>query len=207
MPSKQRFNIHHWGRYDYLPILEAMQQFTKTRQENTPDVIWLVEHNPVYTLGQRAILSDIIQPTEIPIISTDRGGRVTYHGPGQLVVYPLLNLNRLTCHLRMLVSAIEKSIIQLIADYNISAYTERKAPGVYIKGAKVASLGLRIRKGYCYHGLAINVEMDLTPFNAIYPCGFKEMNMTQLVDWIGPTSLKTISDQFLYYFSQELFKT
>jgi lipoyl(octanoyl) transferase len=205
MKSDYPFKIRHWGKCDYLPLWRTMQTFTRERTETTQDEIWIVEHNPVYTRGPRATCEDIMNPTDIPIVSTDRGGRVTYHGPGQLVIYPLLNLKRLKCHLRMLVDAIETTMIRLLGDYQIPAYAEPKAPGIYIKAAKVASLGLRIHKNYCYHGLAINVAMDLTPFQGIHPCGLKDIAMTHLVDWIGPTSLASISEQFLHHWYQQPF--
>jgi lipoyl(octanoyl) transferase len=203
MHTEYPFNVRNWGRCDYSPLFQAMKHFTQRRTEHTPDEIWLAEHNPAYTLGQQRTPEDIIKPIKAPIIQTDRGGRITYHGPGQLIIYPLLNLKRLQCHLRMLVDALENTLIRLLAEYHITAYSERKAPGIYIQNAKVASLGIRIIRNYCYHGLAINVDMDLTPFQAIYPCGLQNITMTQLVDWIGPISLAKVGEHFLNYFYQQ----
>jgi lipoyl(octanoyl) transferase len=206
MKMSEPFLVRTWWGYEYVTIWQAMQRFTQQRTSQTCDEIWLAEHPPVFTVGQRATFEDIIQKDmTIPIIHTDRGGRVTYHGPGQLLIYPLLNLKNLGCNLRELVSALEDTLIRLLQCYGVIGYAKREAPGVYIQEKKVASIGLRIRQGYCYHGIAVNIDMDLTPFQSIYPCGFKELAMTQLVDWIGPVSRDKIAEQFLVYWLQQPF--
>lgn len=159
-----------------------MQDFTKSRNDKTEDEIWIVEHPPVYTLGRNGKKEHILQESDIPIVNVDRGGQVTYHGPGQLVIYVLLDLHRRKLGIRELVTLIEKSIIQLLEKYAIKAYSDRKAPGVYIDGCKIAALGLRVSKGRTTHGLSLNIDMDLTPFNAINPCGYKGLIITQCKD-------------------------
>lgn len=193
--------IRYLGQRDYLSTWHAMQRFTEERTLKTQDELWILEHNPVYTLGQRNILNDLVKPTSITVIPTDRGGRITYHGPGQLLIYPLFNLKRLQCDLRQLVSALENTVIQLLADYRINAYANPKAPGVYVNEAKIAALGIRIRKGCCYHGLAINIDMDLSPFKAIRPCGF-DIQTTQLSALIPVHQIdkQQIATQLCHYF-------
>jgi lipoyl(octanoyl) transferase len=169
-------------RAPYHVIYQAMQAFTAQRSSNTADEIWLIEHEPVYTLGQAGRWEHLLNPHAIPIEKTDRGGQVTYHGPGQLVIYPLLDLRRFRLNIRSLVSLLEKTVIDFLADYTIIAEARQDAPGVYVNGAKIASVGLRIRRGCCYHGIAFNVAMDLTPFSWINPCGFAKLPITQLID-------------------------
>ena len=170
------------GQADYLTCWREMQQFTEQRDDNTSDQIWLLEHPPVFTLGLNADRSHILNPGDIPVIQIDRGGQVTYHGPGQLVVYPLLNLKRLGLGVRDLVCALEEAVVNTVAGYGIHAAGRRDAPGVYVAGQKFASVGLRIRRGCSYHGMAINVAMDLEPFQRINPCGFADLTVTQLAD-------------------------
>jgi lipoyl(octanoyl) transferase len=181
----------------YNTVAEAMRLFTDKRTPETPDEIWFVEHDPVYTLGQAGKLEHILNPGIIPIEKTDRGGQVTYHGPGQLVVYPLLNLRRLKLGIRELVTLLEETVIGLLASYNIQAEAKKEAPGVYVNSAKIASIGLRIRRGYCYHGLAVNIAMDLSPFLGINPCGFSQLNITQLSDLGGPSDLNVVANAFM----------
>ena len=157
-----------------------MQTFTNERNEETVDEIWLVEHPPVFTQGQAGKPEHLLQTGNIPVIQIDRGGQVTYHGPGQLVVYTLIDMKRKKFTIRDLVTHLEKSVIALIADYNVEALAKRDAPGVYIQDKKICSIGLRIRRGCSYHGLALNVAMDLEPFSRIHPCGFRQLKMTQL---------------------------
>jgi lipoyl(octanoyl) transferase len=159
-----------------------MQDYTNRRDESTPDQLWLLQHPPVYTLGQAGRTEHLIDPGDIPVIKTDRGGQVTYHGPGQLIAYILLDLRRAHLGIRALVSHLEQSVISLLAEYGITAAARRDAPGVYIAQSKVASLGLRIRKGCSFHGLSLNVDMDLTPFEHINPCGYPGLKVTQLAD-------------------------
>lgn len=157
-----------------------MREFTDTRDETTPDELWVVEHSPVFTLGQAGKREHILRESDIPIVKSDRGGQVTYHGPGQLVIYLLLDLRRKSLGVRDLVSGIENAIINLLKAWGIAAEARKDAPGVYIKRRKIAALGLRVRRGRSYHGLSLNVAMDLTPFEAINPCGYEGLEVTQL---------------------------
>jgi lipoyl(octanoyl) transferase len=173
------------GQVDYQPTWHAMQRFTDTRGVDTPDEIWLLEHSPVFTQGQAGKAEHVLFPGDIPVVQVDRGGQVTYHGPGQLVAYLLLDVRRSGIGVRELVSRIERSLVDLLASYGVSANTKPDAPGVYVDGAKIASLGLRIRNGRSFHGLALNVDMDLQPFQRINPCGYAGMAMTQLADQVS----------------------
>ncbi len=184
-------------RSSYNTVVEAMRLFTDKRTPKTPDEVWFIEHDPVYTLGQAGKLAHILNPGIIPIVRTDRGGQVTYHGPGQLVVYPLFNLRRLGLGVRELVTLLEKTVIDLLASYNIHAEAKKEAPGVYVNSAKIAAIGLRIRRGYCYHGLAFNIAMDLSPFLGINPCGFSQLDITQLSDLGGPSDLNVVANAFI----------
>ena len=178
------------GRTDYQKTWQAMKDFTHQRDDNTPDEIWITEHAPVFTQGHNGKPEHLINPGDIPVIQIDRGGQVTYHGPGQLVVYCLLNITRLGFGVRALVTHIENAIIAFVGDYNIEASARADAPGVYVGEAKIAALGLRIRKGCCYHGLSLNVDMDLSPFTRINPCGFENLAVTQLSDFGVSVSLE-----------------
>lgn len=182
------------GQVDYQPTWHAMQRFTDTRGMETSDEIWLLEHSPVFTQGQAGKAEHVLFPGDIPVVQVDRGGQVTYHGPGQLVAYLLLDVRRSGIGVRELVSRIERSLIDLLASYGVSANAKPDAPGVYVNGAKIASLGLRIRNGRSFHGLALNVDMDLQPFQRINPCGYAGMAMTQLADQVtGPIALSEVS--------------
>ncbi|PTS85893.1 octanoyltransferase [Pseudomonas sp. HMWF032] len=182
------------GQVDYQPTWHAMQRFTDTRGADTPDEIWLLEHAPVFTQGQAGKAEHVLFPGDIPVVQVDRGGQVTYHGPGQLVAYLLLDVRRSGIGVRELVSRIERSLIDLLASYGVSANAKPDAPGVYVDGAKIASLGLRIRNGRSFHGLALNVDMDLQPFQRINPCGYAGMAMTQLVDQVlGAIDISEVS--------------
>jgi lipoyl(octanoyl) transferase len=174
------------GRTRYVPVFQAMQAFTAQRTAQTPDELWLTEHEPVFTQGQAGRAEHLLAPGDIEVVQSDRGGQVTYHGPGQLVVYLMVDIRRARLSPRGLVSVIENSIISLLAGYGIEAANRRDAPGVYVAGAKVAALGLRIRRGFSYHGLSLNVQMDLEPFGRINPCGLIDMKVTQLADLGGP---------------------
>lgn len=171
-----------------------MQDFTDRRDAATRDEIWLLEHPPVFTLGLNADPSHILAPGDIPVVRVDRGGQVTYHGPGQLVVYTLLDLKRSRLGIRDLVCALENSVIELVAGYGIEAVARRDAPGVYVDGRKLASVGLRVRRGCSYHGLALNVAMDTEPFTRINPCGFDDLGVTQLAALGAPTDLDEVGD-------------
>lgn len=182
------------GRVEYQPTWRAMQQFTAARDAATRDEIWLLEHPPVYTLGLAGKMEHVLAPGDIPVIHIDRGGQVTYHGPGQLVVYPLIDLKRLRLGVRALVEALENSVIATLAEFGIQAAGRRDAPGVYTPGGrKIAALGLRVRRGCSYHGLAFNIAMDLEPFSRINPCGYADLEITQLKDLGGPADVNTVA--------------
>ncbi|PZP58381.1 MAG: octanoyltransferase [Azospira oryzae] len=171
--------IRRLGRADYVPTWQAMKDFTLSRSAGTLDELWVVEHPPVYTVGQAGRPQHLPRRSDIPVVPTDRGGQITYHGPGQIVVYLLLDLRRLKLAVRPLVRRMEQAVIDLLSRRGIQAYAREEAPGVYVEGAKIAALGLRIRNGCCYHGLAFNVDMDLSPFEAIDPCGYRGLPVTQ----------------------------
>ncbi|MBV7403976.1 lipoyl(octanoyl) transferase LipB [Enterobacter sp. ENT03] len=175
--------IRHLGLQPYEPVSLAMHDFTDTRDDTTPDEIWLVEHHPVFTQGQAGKAEHVLMPGDIPVIQSDRGGQVTYHGPGQQVMYVLLNLKRRKLGVRELVTLLEQTVVNTLAESNIEAYPRADAPGVYVGGKKICSLGLRIRKGCSFHGLALNIAMDLAPFQRINPCGYAGMEMAQLSQW------------------------
>lgn len=168
------------GRQDYVPLWHEMRDFTDARDENTPDEIWFCEHPPVFTLGLNAAKEHLLAPGDIPVVQIDRGGQVTFHGPGQLMIYPLLDIRRANIGVRRLVTALEQSVVDLAADYKVAAAARADAPGVYVEGRKLASVGLRIRRGASFHGMALNVDVDLEPFSRINPCGYKELEMTDL---------------------------
>ncbi len=171
-----------------------MQTFTNERNASTPDEIWFLEHPPVFTLGMNAAPEHLLAPGDIPVVQIDRGGQVTYHGPGQLVVYPLLDVRRAGLGVRQMVMALENAIIDLLASWNIAAVAKREAPGVYVNGRKVASIGLRIRRGSSYHGLAFNVAMDLQPFQRINPCGYRGLEVTDLRSLGVNASVQEVAD-------------
>lgn len=186
--------IRRLGRVEYQPTWRAMQRFTEERGAATPDEIWLLEHPPVFTLGANASRAHLIAPGDIPVVQIDRGGQVTYHGPGQLVVYPLIDLRRLGVGIRDFVSALERAVIDLAAEFGIAAEGRRSAPGVYVGGEKLASVGVRVRRNGSYHGLALNVALDLEPFSRINPCGYQGLRMTQLAALGGPSSVWECAD-------------
>ena len=184
--------VRDLGRQPYEPVWRAMQAFTDARDEATPDELWLVEHDPVFTLGQAGKPEHVLMPGDIPVLHVDRGGQVTYHGPGQIVLYPLLDLRRLKVGVREYVCRIEQAIIDTLGDWNIDAVRREGAPGVYVAGAKIAALGIRVRRGCTFHGLAFNIAMDLSPFQRINPCGFEGLQVTSLVDLGGPSGLDAV---------------
>jgi len=179
---------------DYSKVWHAMQNFTDNRDEQTVDELWLVEHPPVFTQGQAGKEEHLLMPGDIEVVKVDRGGQVTYHGPGQQVIYFMINLRRKKIGVRELVTLIEKTIIAALKNYNITAYPKPDAPGVYVDDKKVASLGLRVRKGCSFHGLALNVNMDLSPFSRINPCGYAGLEMIQTCDLNGPQDTNSASD-------------
>ena len=180
--DSERARIRNLGRVEYEPTWQAMQAFTAQRTEATPDELWLLEHPPVYTLGQAGKAEHLIAATDIPVVPIDRGGQITYHGPGQVVAYVLVDLRRRGYGIRELVTRMEQAVIDLLAVHGVTAARLAGAPGVYVGGAKIAALGLRVRHGCTYHGLAFNVDMDLAPFAAINPCGYPGMAVTQCRD-------------------------
>ncbi len=192
--------IRRLGQVPFEPTWQRMQNFTDTRTADTPDEIWLLEHDPIFTLGLAGKREHLLAPGAIPVLHIDRGGQVTYHGPGQLVVYPLLDLRRRRLGPRALVSALEQATIETLTEWNIDAHARPDAPGVYVGEEKIASIGLRIRRGASYHGLALNVAMDLEPFTRINPCGYAGLRMTQLSELGAPTDLDTVAETFLQSF-------
>jgi lipoyl(octanoyl) transferase len=182
------------GCVEYEPTWREMQRITDEAGDRTPDEIWFLEHPPVFTMGMNAKAEHLLATGDIPIVHIDRGGQVTYHGPGQLVVYPLLDLERHRLTVRSLVDGIERAVITTVAKWGIEARGDRCAPGVYVRSRKLASIGLRIRRGRCYHGLALNVAMDLEPFRRINPCGYAGLQMTQLADLGAPSDPRTVAE-------------
>lgn len=176
----RRLEIYQLGQQDYKSVWQAMSAYTDRRDDNSPDQLWLVQHPPVFTQGQAGKAEHILMPGDIPVVQVDRGGQVTYHGPGQIVAYPLINLRRLGIGVRDLVTALEQAIVATLADFKVEAYPKPDAPGVYVNETKVASLGLRVRRGCSFHGLSLNVDMDLQPFDRINPCGYVGLQMSQL---------------------------
>ncbi|HHJ35635.1 MAG TPA: lipoyl(octanoyl) transferase LipB [Gammaproteobacteria bacterium] len=190
-------SIHcrHLGEADYRETWQRMQDFTDSRGPDTEDELWFLQHPPVYTLGKNGRAEHVLGPADdIPVINSDRGGQVTYHGPGQIVVYTLLDLNRLKMGVRDLVTLIEQSVIELLAGYGIDSCARRDAPGVYVNDAKIAALGLRVRKGCSFHGMALNVDMDMTPFGRINPCGYEGLEITQLQDFVEDIQIADVTD-------------
>lgn len=196
--------VRHLGHCDYLPVWHAMQEFTATRTEDAADELWRVEHPPVYTQGMNGKPEHLLDPGAIPVIQVDRGGQVTYHGPGQAVIYVLVDLRRRGWGVRQLVGYMEQAVIDLLADYGIPAHARRDAPGVYVGNSKIAALGLRVRRGCSYHGLSLNVAMDLEPFQRINPCGYAGMEVTQVSDLGGPGDLGEVSDALLRHLGRYL---
>lgn len=187
--------IRRLGLVPYEPTWRAMQTFTDGRDASTRDEIWFVQHPPVFTLGLNAAREHLLAPGDIPVVQIDRGGQVTYHGPGQLVVYPLIDLRRRPLGVRQLVVALENAVIDTVAEFGIAAAGRRDAPGVYVGGAKLASIGLRIRRGSSYHGLALNVTVDLEPFQRINVCGFRGLAVTRLSDLCAEADVERVTDR------------
>jgi lipoyl(octanoyl) transferase len=203
-PDSEILGFRELGHADYEPVWRAMQRFTDTRDANTADEIWLLEHPPVFTQGQAGKAEHVLFPGDIPVVQVDRGGQVTYHGPGQLVGYLLLDVRRSGLGVRDLVTRIEQCLIDLLASYGVSANARSDAPGVYVNGAKIASLGLRIRHGCSFHGLSLNVDMDLQPFRRINPCGMANLPMTQLCDLVGPVAIQEVQTRLRAQLVQSL---
>ena len=202
--SENTLIVRQLGRQRYMPIWQKMQDFTDTRDENTPDEIWLVDHESVFTQGQAGKDEHLLAPGDIEVIKVDRGGQVTYHGPGQQMMYVLFNLRRLKIGVRELVTWLEECIIESLAEYGIDAYAKADAPGVYVNDSKIASLGLRVRRGCSFHGLALNVNMDLSPFLRINPCGYAGMNMVQTKELNGPQNLEAAGQGLVKHMIKKL---
>lgn len=196
--------IRNLGRTEFESTWRAMQDFTTNRNAETPDEIWLTEHSPVYTLGLNH--KDVRMPSrgDIPLVNTDRGGKITYHGPGQTIIYLLIDLKRKGINVRQLVSAMENSVVALLAEANIDAASRADAPGVYVQDRKIASVGLRLKKECCYHGISLNVDMDLAPFSAIDPCGYRGLEVTQLKDLGVHLTQAEAATKLLKYLTKEL---
>ena len=196
--------IRHLGIQDYLSVWSQMKSFTEQRGPDTPNELWLLQHAPVYTQGQAGKPTHILRHNSIPIVQSDRGGQITYHGPGQLIAYLLMDIQREKIGIRTLVRQLEQLLIEMLGAEGISAEVHSGAPGVYVNNKKIASIGLRVKQGCTYHGISLNVNMDLTPFNDINPCGFTELKMTQMSDYLNPISLSAVSDKlgeaFIHYF-------
>lgn len=188
----------------YEPVWQQMQTFTNERDEATPDEIWLLQHHPVFTQGQAGKPEHLLNPGNIPVVQTDRGGQITYHGPGQLVIYLLLDLRRRKLGVRDVVTLMENAVIDLLTSLDVKAHAKDDAPGVYVDGRKIASLGLRVRRGCSFHGLALNVDMDLNPFLQINPCGYAGMQMTQVKDFSPNADIDTLGKILLNYLVKQL---
>jgi lipoyl(octanoyl) transferase len=208
MSQRGFITVHKITETDYQLTWQAMQRFTTQRQADTPDQLWIVKHDPVYTLGRNAKPEHLFAANDIPVIQVDRGGQVTYHGPGQAVIYLLLDLKRSGLDVRTLVQGMEQAVIDLLHDLldsqGIAAHRKAGAPGVYILGKKIAALGLRVRRGCCYHGLSLNIEMDLRPYEQINPCGYKDLEVTQLADWITSVDYPEITSQLVRHLVDHL---
>lgn len=204
MAITEQLVIRYLGLQDYTRIWQAMQQFTDQRNSDSVDEIWLLEHSPVFTQGQAGKAEHLLFPGEIPVVQVDRGGQVTYHGPGQLVAYVLLDIKRRNLGVRQLVTMLEQILIQLLAGHGIAANARSDAPGVYVNGAKIASLGLRVRKGCTFHGLALNVNMNMEPFSRINPCGYAGMQMVQSSELGGPQQVSVAAAELAELFQQHL---
>lgn len=196
--------IRQLGMQPWAPVSLAMHQFTDQRNDNTPDEIWLVEHPPVFTQGQAGKSEHLLMPGDIPVMQSDRGGQVTYHGPGQQVMYVMVNLKRRKTGVRQLVTALEQTVVDTLAHFSVTAHARPDAPGVYVDEKKICSLGLRIRKGCSFHGLALNIDMDLTPFLRINPCGYAGMEMTQLAAFTPSVTTADIQPLLIKNFALQL---
>jgi lipoyl(octanoyl) transferase len=208
MNDDKTMRVIDLGLQPYEKIWQEMQAYTDQRDASSEDQLWLVEHPPVFTLGKSGRCEHVLAAGDIPLLQSDRGGQVTYHGPGQLIIYVLLDIQRMQLGVRELVTRLERSVIELLADYGIAAESQRHAPGVCVAGSKIAALGLRVRKGRCFHGLALNVDMDLEPFSRIDPCGYPGLQVTQLLNLVKPgggdVTMAAIKQQLVSKLQQEL---
>lgn len=196
--------VKNLGVTDFAQVCHDMQAFTANRDDTTQDEIWITQHPPVYSLGLNRKNTRLPWREDIPVINCDRGGKITYHGPGQLIMYVLLDLTRYQLTIRQLVTMLEHAVIELLAEHGVTSEAKKDAPGVYVKEAKIASLGLRMKKNYCYHGLSLNVDMDLTPFDSIDPCGYQGLAVTQMRDLGIVDSIQSVSDRLIAHFQSAL---
>ena len=196
--------VRDFGLQDYEPVWRAMQRFTDVRAQTTADEIWFTQHAPVFTLGLNADPEHLLDPGHIPVVQIDRGGQVTYHGPGQLMIYPLIDIRRACLSVRDLVTALEQTVVDLAAEYGIEAASRPDAPGVYVSAAKLASVGLRIRRGASFHGMALNVDVDLDPFSRINTCGFTDLDVTSLTKLGAQCDLSSVRDTLLPHLLRHL---
>lgn len=196
--------IKDLGLVDYEPVVNDMREFTLGRNMNTEDQLWLLEHQPVFTQGANGDPSHVLNPHNIPIVNTDRGGQVTYHGPGQLIAYTLMDLRRSQSGVRQMVSCLERTVIAMLAAFDIDAYARQDAPGVYVDDRKIASLGLRVKRGACYHGVSFNINMDLTPFSYINPCGQAGMEVIDLTSLGITLDMTEAKQRFVSAFQQQM---
>jgi lipoyl(octanoyl) transferase len=196
--------VSYLGRQDYVPLWKAMQDFTDERDASTEDEIWFCEHPPVFTLGLNAAQEHLLAPGDIPVVQIDRGGQVTFHGPGQLMVYPLIDIRRANIGVRTLVTALEQSVVDMAAEFDVESAARADAPGVYVDSAKLASIGLRIRRGSSFHGMALNVDVDLEPFSRINPCGYEGLEMTDLRRLGIDLDLEQAAEKLLPHFLRHL---
>ncbi|KTD01408.1 lipoyl(octanoyl) transferase LipB [Fluoribacter gormanii] len=197
--------IRQLGIQNYNDVWLQMKEFTQSRDANTQDELWLLQHSPVYTQGQAGKPEHILNPESIPVVQSDRGGQVTYHGPGQLVAYVLMDISRKNLGIRSLVSQLEQILISVLAQYQIEGSIRCGAPGVYVNEQKIASIGLRVKNGCTYHGIALNVDMDLKPFSGINPCGFAKMEMTQISKFVPTVQIDEVNQHFVQYFLQQFY--
>ena len=202
--SNPLLHIQHLGLCDYEPTWHQMQRYTDQRTAESQDQLWLLEHPPIFTLGQAAKPEHLLAPGDIPVIQIDRGGQVTYHGPGQLIAYLLLDLHKKKLGIKTLVSHIEQALVNLLGSYSIDASIQSGAPGVYVGEKKIAAIGLRVRRGCTFHGLSLNVDMDLEPFNRINPCGYPGLKITQLAGLKGPTNLMQVGTDLSHHLAHQL---
>jgi lipoyl(octanoyl) transferase len=196
--------VRRLGRVDYEPTWRAMQRFAVERGDDAADEIWLLEHPPLFTLGQAGRPEHLLRDIGVPVVKIDRGGQITYHGPGQLIAYLLLDLRRRSYKIREMVRRIEQALLDLLADYGVAAERRHGAPGIYVADAKIAALGLRVKNGCTYHGLSLNVDMDLTPFQAIDPCGYPGLAVCQLRDLVPGCTMDTVADELVAHLQKNL---
>ncbi len=196
--------IKDLGLVDYQPVVDKMREFTLSRDADTEDELWLLEHQPVFTQGANGQAEHVLDLHDIPLVATDRGGQVTYHGPGQLIAYPLIDLRRYKSGVREMVSRLEQTVISMLSDFDIDAYARKDAPGVYVDERKIASLGLRVKRGACYHGVSFNIDMDLTPFSYINPCGQAGMEVIDLTSLGIKLDMADAKQQFISAFNKQM---